>query len=144
MVCGVVGGADIFYRGAKSKSGLHSRCKPCYRAWLNEPERKASRQRAKRKHVYALSPERYDEMLRQQNGACAICGEKNKKLCVDHNHECCPSGGSCGRCVRGLLCFACNAALGKLENPKFAAAVAAYREKHRPTSTYEGEHIGSV
>lgn len=34
---------------------------------------------------------------------------------IDHNHSCCTGNVSCGRCVRGLLCGACNVSLGHLE-----------------------------
>lgn len=56
---------------------------------------------------------RYDEMLTKQNGACAICNTKLNssrytKLAVDHCHK-------TGR-VRGLLCTACNTAIGLLKD----------------------------
>ena len=55
-------------------------------------------------------------MYEQQNGVCAICGKPETKvqygkiqpLTVDHNHE-------TGK-VRGLLCFNCNIAIGKLKD----------------------------
>lgn len=34
---------------------------------------------------------------------------------IDHNHSCCPGGNGCAKCVRGLLCGACNTRLGSLE-----------------------------
>lgn len=59
----------------------------------------------------------YQEILLKQKGLCAICFRpekiKNKKtgqvrsLAIDHRH----SDGK----ARGLLCFECNTALGKLE-----------------------------
>lgn len=54
-------------------------------------------------------------------------GEIKSLLVVDHDHECCPGNVSCGDCVRGLPCFACNAALGLLrERPETFEAAAAY------------------
>jgi len=63
----------------------------------------------------SLSPEGYNRLLKEQNGTCAICGKAprpNRRLCVDHNHKCCPSIKSCGKCIRGLLCDDCNHMLG--------------------------------
>jgi len=59
-----------------------------------------------------MSHERYDEMLKNQKHACAICKKSQtcfkRKLCVDHNH-------STGE-VRGLLCDACNRGIGYLKD----------------------------
>jgi hypothetical protein len=33
-------------------------------------------------------------------------------LAVDHDHNCCPSKKTCGKCIRGLLCMDCNRGLG--------------------------------
>lgn len=65
---------------------------------------------------YGITETQYQQLLDSQGGACAIC------LCpsptgqgawhIDHDHSCCPGAGSCGACVRGLLCNKCNAGLG--------------------------------
>ena len=65
------------------------------------------------KREYGLSKDRYDQILEQQGGTCAICkdteilkrelGERSH-LVIDHNHL---TGE-----MRGLLCHACNRALG--------------------------------
>ncbi|WP_213008818.1 endonuclease domain-containing protein [Paractinoplanes toevensis] len=61
----------------------------------------------------------YDERLTQQGGGCAICskvenGSKGRIwLAVDHDHGCCSGSGSCGSCVRGLVCDGCNVMLGR-------------------------------
>ena len=59
--------------------------------------------------LYGLTIERYDEMRKEQNFACAICEihESNApkgRLFVDHCH-------GTGK-VRGLLCARCNSILG--------------------------------
>lgn len=58
---------------------------------------------------WGLEPEDYDELLTSQNGVCAICahppGPRDKGvLHIDHDH-------TTGE-IRGLLCAACNSALG--------------------------------
>lgn len=45
------------------------------------------------------------------SSSCESCGS-DVKLHVDHDHACCPSGSSCGKCVRGFLCAPCNQILG--------------------------------
>lgn len=58
---------------------------------------------------YGITLERFEEMLKEQGNACAVCekpfGEaKAKQPCVDHHH-------ASGR-IRGLLHRDCNSALG--------------------------------
>lgn len=52
-------------------------------------------------------------LRRWQDGACAICSARPKRLLVDHCHR---SG-----LVRGLLCTSCNTAEGLRDAPSFAA-----------------------
>ncbi len=65
---------------------------------------------------FGITAQEYDAMLEAQGGGCAICGrteaDSGARLHVDHDHSCCPGKGSCGSCVRGLLCLGCNTALG--------------------------------
>lgn len=59
------------------------------------------------KRKFGITFDDYHSMLEGQGGGCAICGEKDpyfKHMAVDHCHE----TGS----VRGILCCACNRALG--------------------------------
>ena len=37
-------------------------------------------------------------------------------LHIDHDHACCPGARSCGKCLREILCFSCNNALGLMED----------------------------
>lgn len=67
---------------------------------------------------YRLSLERYNEILASQGGVCAMCKNPPKKISlhVDHDHACCPERKkSCGRCIRGLLCYPCNRFLGSYQ-----------------------------
>lgn len=58
--------------------------------------------------------EDYKNLLIEQRGTCAVCGSipRDGLLVVDHDHNCCPEGRSCGKCIRGLLCRSCNVGLG--------------------------------
>lgn len=70
------------------------------------------------KLLYGISAAEYDALLAKQDGACAICRKRSKaRLCVDHCHL----TGT----VRGLLCRACNVALGALKDDQ-ASLVAAF------------------
>lgn len=74
------------------------------------------RERAYKK-LYSITIEDYDRMFQEQEGKCAICksdksikGGKSEVFAVDHCHE---TGE-----IRGLLCIACNALLGRYEKYK--------------------------
>lgn len=66
--------------------------------------------------LYGLTPADYAELLAAQNSVCAICGEPEvltyrgrlKRLSVDHCHDTDE--------IRGLLCNACNTAIGMLRH----------------------------
>lgn len=62
---------------------------------------------------YNLTGEELAEILGR--GCCDSCGD-TVGLTVDHDHKCCDRAGSCGECVRGLLCSQCNTALGLLRD----------------------------
>jgi len=71
------------------------------------------------KAKYGMSIEQYDALLDKQRGLCACCKQaeiNGRRLSVDHDHKCCPSRMTCGRCIRGLLCQRCNQVLGKMQD----------------------------
>ena len=113
---------SCFTPDKQKKDGLCSWCKTCrweqVKAWRkNNPEWVRN---AKLKTKFRITSEQYDAMLDKQSGKCAICrGNETittngivKKLAVDHNRSCCPGNKSCGSCIRGLLCYACNNGIG--------------------------------
>lgn len=83
------------------------------------PEARKRWARKYRLKAYGLTVEHFDQMLAEQGNACAMCREpfkEGQRIVVDHDHGCCETElGSCGKCVRGLLCPPCNAALGHIE-----------------------------
>ncbi len=78
---------------------------------------KAEQQRRER---YGLWPEQFQALIEKQNGKCAICSTEDPgghgDWHVDHDHSCCDYKGSCGKCVRGLLCQRCNIGLGYFQD----------------------------
>jgi hypothetical protein len=72
------------------------------------------------KSMYGLSLIEYEALLAAQGGVCAICEMDNrssgKDWHVDHDHDCCPTTPTCGRCNRGILCARCNLMLGMARN----------------------------
>lgn len=84
-----------------------------------------SRARRNRQYIakYGIRIEDYDRMYENQQGKCVICriqrGPEDPHLCVDHCH-------ATGK-VRGLLCLACNTALGSFkDNPLLMERAIAY------------------
>lgn len=82
---------------------------------------------------YGLSMERYQELLQEQGGVCAICGRVERRrtkfgevwgLVVDHDHE---TGE-----LRGLLCGDCNVAIGMFgDDPGRLLNGVVYLERYR-------------
>ncbi len=76
---------------------------------------------------YGITLERFEELLQEQEGKCAICltpfdGEAPH---IDHDHVCCSGYKACGKCVRGLLCAGCNRGLGCFEDNRHLLLAAA-------------------
>lgn len=109
-----------------------------WRAANPEAARRISR-RSTLKTRYGITLERYDELLADQNGGCAVCGGVNangQSLAVDHDHTCCPGRVSCGQCVRGLLCIGCNAGLGNFaDSQQRLRAAADYLNRFSPSAS---------
>lgn len=89
-----------------------------YRAYARKGRLKAK---------FGLTPERYDEMSKEQADKCALCEQPktiNKyRLAIDHCHD---TGA-----VRFLLCVGCNVKLHAFENAEFRAKAEAYLQFHR-------------
>lgn len=119
----------------------HSYCVPCDKAYAVErqrnyvartPELAGVRRETNRRVVlrikYGITLEQYNELMRAQDGVCAIChqspSQTKRTLAVDHCH----SSGA----IRGLLCSACNIAIGVMQNdPARLRSAASYLETTR-------------
>lgn len=140
--CKVEKSLEAFYKTSRT-GAPSSKCKDCIKAYQakrrqEDPERERARSRESRrkriesgeqyensrwysiKYRYGISEGKYQSLLSQQNGACAICmrvPNADEWLVVDHDHKCCRGRSKgCGECVRGLLCSPCNKALGNMED----------------------------
>lgn len=102
--CGEVKPLAEFPRTKRSRSGVHSYCKPCHnaRGKVSVAKVGGSREYHLRRR-YGIGVVDFDRMLAEQGGVCAICGRAAPQH-VDHDHV---TGG-----VRGILCFNCNGGLG--------------------------------
>lgn len=121
--CGKTKPVTEFYKHPTSRDRLQYQCRTCqsarmaaWRAANREKARAAGRRhsqgrgRERRIEAYGITAEDYAAQVARQDGRCVICRRKpsSKRLHIDHDHACCPKGGSCGKCVRGLLCVSCN------------------------------------
>lgn len=105
---------------------------------LNNPEKMAlSKRKHRLKKEYGMTIEQFDELYKQQNGVCAICGKTSpntKKqhysktgLYIDHNHK--------TKTIRGLLCNRCNRATGMFEDDiELLKKVVNYLQKYDTSS----------
>jgi len=92
---------DNFHKNKTTIDGYVYHCKSC--------------RKEESLKLYGLTLQDYDDLLKEQNGCCKICGttdprgqSKAGRFYVDHNHK-------TGK-VRGLLCHDCNTAIGLLKD----------------------------
>jgi hypothetical protein len=74
----------------------------------------------RRRFLYKVTKEWYFETLEKQGGGCGICGSKqsdgSRAMHIDHDHNCCATTPTCGKCNRGVLCHKCNTSLHAVES----------------------------
>ena len=170
-LCGLTKPMDEFYKAAWSVDGRHSRCKECHslvaaerwEANPREPElnRKKNKDwrdgnkeylknytKGKNYTYYGVTAEWYEAKFIEQNGKCELCGlpyefSGKKRMSIDHNHVCCPTGRGCNKCRRGLLCTKCNTRLGVLEITDWVKQAKAYLKKY-PLKDEKGNNQPSL
>jgi hypothetical protein len=103
----------------------HQRAKDARKAY--RIEKAETIRHNKLKAAFGIGLDEYDEMLKSQNGKCAICGVHEsrllRRLAVDHCHN---SGK-----VRGLLCGSCNTGIGSFKESEINLTSAIkYIQKH--------------
>jgi hypothetical protein len=121
--CGQTKPHSEWHRNTAASDGLSSRCKAC---------RAAEGRAGHLMRQYGITEAERDEMISSQMGICSICLAA-PAVHVDHCHE-------TGR-VRGVLCFNCNSAIGKLgDDPDVIRRAIAYLEGNawKPTLVAPG------
>ncbi|WP_107098074.1 endonuclease VII domain-containing protein [Streptomyces atriruber] len=109
--CGEVKAHGEWHRNATASDGLSTRCKAC---------RAVQGRAGHLKRQYGMTEAERDELVASQKGLCVICLSA-PAIHMDHCHE-------TGK-VRGVLCFNCNSAIGKLgDDPDTVRRAAAYLE----------------
>lgn len=100
-------------------------CKPCdtaaHKRYYEKNKRKVTS--ARLVSQYGIDIDTFEAMRFLQDNLCKLCGQpesvKDRELAVDHDH-------ATGE-VRGLLCFKCNTALGRVaDDVESAKKVLAY------------------
>lgn len=90
--------------------------------------------RVQRLKNYQMTQADFDRMMSEQDHRCAICHNEFKSTRdthIDHDHRCCDYDGSCGRCVRGILCGECNRGLARFrDDAKIIESALHYLSEH--------------
>ncbi|MCC5475101.1 endonuclease VII domain-containing protein [Streptomyces sp. JA03] len=109
--CGEIKPHSEWTRNSSASDGLATLCEACKAVKGRQHHLKCD---------YNLTEAERDAMIASQRGLCAICPDA-PPVHVDHCHK-------TGR-VRGVLCFNCNSAIGKLrDDPDVGRRAVAYLE----------------
>lgn len=127
--CKEVKPSTEFAKNNSKARGYHSYCRPCVvintREWREKNPEKAEQTRKnnarlQRFNKYGITKARFDELMVEQDGVCAICRNEfknDKDTHIDHCHD--------SMRVRGILCGQCNNGLGNFKDsvPNLRAAI---------------------
>lgn len=121
MSCKTVKPLSEFAKARDKADGRVAHCREC--AAARYAQRDEVTNQALNLRRFKLTVADYNRMLASQDGACAICRTPKAEcprgyLAVDHDHACCDRDGSCGQCVRALLCTKCNIGIGMLQDDR--------------------------
>lgn len=113
-VCIITKDVSEFY-ARRTRGAYQSECKACCKIrrakWWKSDAGKLSSKNSKLKARFGISLDIYNQLLTDQNYQCFICNKTKSanghSLAVDHCHK-------TGK-IRGLLCKACNIALGNFK-----------------------------
>lgn len=104
---------DTFPADIRYSEGFKGQCRTC----AYTPAYGRMKQLMRR---YKLTVEGYELLLASQDDHCALCPATQfvhtRRLVIDHDHTCCPTEITCGKCLRGILCADCNRKVGFLED----------------------------
>ena len=135
--CGLVKSESEFALKNKITGLRNAWCKTCNRDYqklhyqLHKDTYKAKARQyeidnggSKQAHTHNTTVENIELLKARYNGMCWSCKE-NQATVVDHDHKCCPGKGSCGKCIRGMLCQDCNVGLGYFRDSvsRFTSAI---------------------
>ncbi len=146
-----------FKSNPSGSGGVYSICRNCLsekrkEAYQKDPEPAKSKQKQLRKEKpevfrgydlkkrYKITLEDFDRLFENQGRKCAACGSTDsgekppRTWHIDHDHACCPNrrGGTCGKCIRGILCRPCNMAAGNAEDSiERLRGIASYLENYQ-------------
>lgn len=107
---------------AVNRGGLSWWCRQCNHEhyMANRDRQKATNRKNSIARRYGLTVDEYDALVAQ---GCSICGEKEKRIIVDHCHA--------TNAVRAPLCDGCNVGLGGFrDDPELLRHAAVYLELH--------------
>lgn len=106
-------GKPLTPKRPRRKKSMTRAAEPCLVKWCETPaaSRGLCNSHAGVSWRFNIEPRALAELLEHP---CAICGSIENRR-IDHDHTCCGSvNGSCGKCIRGVLCNSCNVRIGRL------------------------------